>query len=169
MAMATASNHPCLLFVRIQLSSAGHSMISSSSSSSLSRIVLMIRSGGADGGGGRGLLRAVHFYQLIGLRALRVTDDWAELVASSPTASASASAPRLHLQAVTTSNEAAVSTGYSPLLVFQVEASTLDDKVARCVQAGAHLDGPLQFQAHGKVAVLRAPDGHMIGLYEPAE
>lgn len=33
---------------------------------------------------------------------------------------------------------------------------------------GAHLDGPIQYPAHGKVASLRSPDGHMIGIYEPA-
>jgi hypothetical protein len=75
---------------------------------------------------------------------------------------------RIHLQAASLSNEAAVSTGYSPLLVFEVRGGALDSTVARCVQAGAHLDGPLQYPAHGKVAVMRAPDGHMIGLYEPS-
>jgi hypothetical protein len=74
---------------------------------------------------------------------------------------------RILLQATSLSNEAAVSTGYSPILVFQVAGGSLDGTVASCVQAGAHLDGPLQYPAHGKVVVLRTPDGHMIGLYEP--
>ena len=34
---------------------------------------------------------------------------------------------------------------------------------------GASLDGPIKYPEHGKVASLRAPDGHMIGLYEPSD
>lgn len=104
-----------------------------------------------------GLPRSVQFYhEAVGLSVLRVTDDWAELSAGPTTI--------LNLQAV--SGEAQVSTGYSPLLSFHV--SNLDQSVADCVQAGGTLDGPVQFPAHGKVAALRTPDGHMIGLYEPA-
>lgn len=139
---------------------------------SLSRIVLMVR-------GEAGLIRAVNFYQLIGLKPERVTDTWAELLPAVSSASngaaadpPSAAAPttaatRIHLQAAATGNEASVSTGYSPLLVFEVAPDTLDAAVANCLQAGAHLDGPLQYPAHGKVATMRTPDGHMIGLYEP--
>jgi hypothetical protein len=140
--------------------------------SSLSRIVLMVR-------GEAGLVRAVNFYQLIGLKPERVTDTWAELLPSanpkstgdspplSSSPAAAASTPRIHLQAVATGNEASVSTGYSPLLVFEVAPDSLDSTIASCLQAGAHLDGPLQYPAHGKVATMRTPDGHMIGLYEP--
>jgi len=63
-------------------------------------------------------------------------------------------------------NEAQLSTGYSPLLSFDV--LDMDSTVAKCAQLGAHLDGPIQYPAHGKVAALRTPDGHMIGLYEPS-
>ena len=34
---------------------------------------------------------------------------------------------------------------------------------------GAVLDGPIKYPSHGKVASVRSPDGHMIGLFEPAE
>jgi hypothetical protein len=138
--------------------------------SSLSRIVLMVR-------GEAGLVRAVNFYQLIGLKPERVTDTWAELLPAHPTAdpssngdqhpSSTTTTTRIHLQATATGNEASVSTGYSPLLVFEVARDTLDTTVASCLQAGAHLDGPLQYPAHGKIATMRTPDGHMIGLYEP--
>jgi predicted enzyme related to lactoylglutathione lyase len=104
--------------------------------------------------GGEGLAKAVNFYQTIGLHAVRVTDEWAELVCSNT---------KLNLQVV--QNEAQLSVGYSPHLVFEIE--NLDTTIAHCVMAGGHLDGPIQFPAHGKVAVLRSPDGHMIGLYEP--
>jgi len=120
----------------------------------LSRIVLMVR-------GSEGIARAVNFYhQALGLQVHRVTDDWAELGSSS-----SGSDITLSLQAVH-SNEAQLSTGYSPWITFEVDE--MDPTVAAAVQAGAHLDGPIQYPAHGKVAMLRSPDNHMIGLYEPA-
>jgi predicted enzyme related to lactoylglutathione lyase len=126
--------------------------MSSVARSQLSRIVLMVR-------GPEGIARAVNFYhEAVGLPVLRVTDDWAELAASDSLI--------LSLQAAATSNEAALSTGYSPWLTFTVH--NMDDRIAACVQSGAHLDGPIQYPAHGKVAVLRSPDNHMIGLYEPA-
>ena len=43
----------------------------------------------------------------------------------------------------------------------------MDATSAKCVQLGGQLDGPIQYPAHGKVAALRTPDGHMIGLQEP--
>jgi predicted enzyme related to lactoylglutathione lyase len=116
----------------------------------LSRLVLTVR-------GSDGIAAAVAFYnKAVGLQVLRVTDEWAELVAG-PNVT-------LNLQAVYT--EPQLSTGYSPLITFEVE--NMDETVAACAQAGGHLDGPIQYPAHGKVAALRAPDGHMIGLYEPA-
>jgi catechol 2,3-dioxygenase-like lactoylglutathione lyase family enzyme len=116
----------------------------------LSRLVLTVR-------GPEGLSKAVEFYhRALGLPVVRVTDEWAELSAG-PTVT-------LNLQA--TSTEGQLSQGYSPIISFSVE--DMDTTVAACVQAGAHLDGPIQFPAHGKVAALRSPDGHMIGLYEPS-
>ena len=126
----------------------------------LSRIVLMVR-------GSEGLASAVHFYHsVLGLQVHRVTDDWAELSSSSSTNSNhDGSAVTLSLQAVH-SNESQLSIGYSPWITFEVAA--MDQAVTAAVQAGAHLDGPIQYPAHGKVAMLRTPDNHMIGLYEPA-
>jgi catechol 2,3-dioxygenase-like lactoylglutathione lyase family enzyme len=117
-----------------------------------SRVVLTVR-------GSEGLASAVQFYHdVLGLQVLRLTDDWAELHTQSSI--------KLCLQAVANS-EAHVSTGYSPMITFDID--NLPEVVSRCIQAGAHLDGPIQFPAHGTVAAIRAPDGHMIGLYEPKE
>ena len=121
----------------------------------LSRIVLTVR--GADG-----LSSAVQFYhEAIGLSVLRVTDDWAELVASS-----SDTTMKLCLQAIHHS-ESQLSTGYSPMIVLEID--NLPDTVSRCLSVGAHLDGPIQFPAHGALAAVRTPQGHMIGLYEPTK
>ena len=117
----------------------------------LGRVVFMVRKG-------EGLAKATEFYHSgLGLSVVRVTDDWAELRGSN-------SDVAISLQAVST--ESQVATGYSPLLNFEVE--DMDSTVAKCVQLGGCLDGPIQYPAHGKVAALRSPDGHMIGLYEPA-
>jgi predicted enzyme related to lactoylglutathione lyase len=125
----------------------------SAASVHLSRIVLMVR-------GSEGVASAVNFYhKAVGLSVLRMTDEWAELATSS-----TASSPILTLQAVV-ANEAQLSPSYSPWLTFTV--TQMDATIAACVQAGAHLDGPIQYPAHGKVALLRSPDNHMIGLYEP--
>ena len=70
-----------------------------------------------------------------------------------------------HLSIQSVESEAQLSVGYSPFLNFNVD--DMDMIVARCVQMGANLDGPIQYPAMGKVAALRTPDGNMIGLYEP--
>jgi predicted enzyme related to lactoylglutathione lyase len=102
---------------------------------------------------GDGLIKATEFYQQgLGLTVTRATDEWVDLGI-------------LALQAAL--SEAQVSTGYSPMLQFHVQ--DMDSTIAKCVQMGGHLDGPIQYPAHGKVAALRSPEGHMIGLYEPAE
>ncbi|CAM9786782.1 unnamed protein product [Phaeothamnion confervicola] len=72
----------------------------------------------------------------------------------------------LILKAASPGNEAVCSVGYSPLLCFDV--ADMESTVQRCLQMGAHLDGPIKYPAYGKVASLRSPDGHMIGLFEPA-
>jgi predicted enzyme related to lactoylglutathione lyase len=111
--------------------------------------------------GPQGLASATDFYhQAIGLPVLRVTDEWAELAATPHVT--------LHLLATDAAHagEAPLSTGYSPLLTFEV--TNMDERIAACAQAGGHLDGPIQYPAHGKVAALRTPHGHMVGLYEPA-
>ena len=128
--------------------------------------------------GAEGVAQSVHFYQnALGMHVLRHTDDWAELscAVSTPTPTPTSGSTttenptttanfRLSIKSV--ESEAQLSTGYSPFLSFDVD--DMDGTVARCAQMGAHLDGPIQYPAHGKVATLRAPDGLMIGLYEPA-
>ena len=114
------------------------------------RAVFMVR-------GPEGVAKAVDFYNNgLGLAVLRHCDEWAELSCGHSFT--------LNLQAV--SNEAQLSIGYSPLLTFEV--SDMDSTISRCAQMGAHLDGPVQYPAHGKVAAMRTPDGHMIGIYEPS-
>jgi catechol 2,3-dioxygenase-like lactoylglutathione lyase family enzyme len=128
---------------------------------SLSRIVLMVRPG-------QGLTKALEFYTTgLGLCAVRVTEEWADLRTTTTN-----NAPQqqqqqqqsIILQVVT--SESQVTTGYSPILQFHVD--DMDSCIARCIQLGGHLDGPIQYPAHGKMAALRTPDGHMIGIYEPA-
>jgi catechol 2,3-dioxygenase-like lactoylglutathione lyase family enzyme len=128
----------------------------------LARIVLTVR-------GSEGVAQAAHFYhQALGLPLVRLTDDWAELQLTPPSSSlhsnGTTSPPMtLHVQAVT--HEAALSTGYAPILTFEV--ASVAETIAQCVQLGAHMDGPIQHPAHGTVAALRTPQGHMLGLYEP--
>jgi catechol 2,3-dioxygenase-like lactoylglutathione lyase family enzyme len=132
----------------------------------LHRVVLMVRSGA-------GLAKALEFYTAgLGLQAVRVTDEWADLRTTPTTTTDNNPSEQqqqhqslsICLRAVT--SEAQVTTGYSPLLQFQVD--NMDDVIAKCVQLGGNLDGPIQYPAHGKIAALRSPDGHMIGIYEAA-
>mmetsp|Transcript_23790 Transcript_23790/g.45239 ORF Transcript_23790/g.45239 Transcript_23790/m.45239 type:complete len:125 (-) Transcript_23790:159-533(-) len=100
---------------------------------------------------------ATRFYQEgLGLHVSCATERWAELQAGST---------KIALKAA--DGEAFVSTGYSPILSFNV--LDLDVTVNKLLQLGASLDGPIKYPPHGKVAALRAPDGHMIGLHEPAD
>uniref|UniRef100_A0A7S1BIH9 VOC domain-containing protein n=1 Tax=Corethron hystrix TaxID=216773 RepID=A0A7S1BIH9_9STRA len=93
----------------------------------------------------------------IGMHLHRQTEEWADLCTTDGSF-------RLTLRSANL--EAHLSTGYSPILSFDID--DMDSTVARCVHLGAYLDGPIQYPAHGKVAAMRTPDGHMIGLYEPA-
>ena len=61
-------------------------------------------------------------------------------------------------------SEAHTTVGYSPFICFDV--ADMDHTVAALIQRGAVLDGAIKYPPHGKVATLRAPDGHMLGLYE---
>ena len=118
---------------------------------------------------GESLAKATEFYhQGLGLAVTRATDEWTELVEPvvQDNTEQEVPPPRVSISLQAVSSEAQVTTGYSPLLQF--ETNDMDTTIARCVQMGGHLDGPIQYQAHGKVAALRAPDGQMIGLYEPA-
>mmetsp|Transcript_13666 Transcript_13666/g.22458 ORF Transcript_13666/g.22458 Transcript_13666/m.22458 type:complete len:150 (+) Transcript_13666:69-518(+) len=138
------------------------------------RALLMVR-------GSNGVAAAVNFYQNgLGMNIVRHTDEWAELQCpvGLPSSSSSslpdistaqqpqANTNTFNLTIQACESEALLGVGYSPFLNFDVD--DMDMTVARCVQMGAHLDGPIQYPAHGKVAALRSPDGHMIGLYEPS-
>jgi len=130
------------------------------------RALIMVR-------GSTGVAAAVNFYQNgLGMAVVRHTDNWAELTCpvgpSSSNTKIDTDPPsqiNFHLSIQSSESEAQLSAGYSPFLNFDVD--DMDMIVARCVQMGANLDGPIQYPAMGKVAALRAPDGHMIGLYEP--
>mmetsp|Transcript_15390 Transcript_15390/g.37899 ORF Transcript_15390/g.37899 Transcript_15390/m.37899 type:complete len:124 (+) Transcript_15390:96-467(+) len=114
----------------------------------LSRVVLMVRQGEA-------LAKATEFYHSgLGLEVVRATDDFTELQTDNLA---------LSLQGVL--SESKLSTGYSPMLTFEVK--DMDSIVATCCQLGGHLDGPIQYPAYGKIAAMRAPCGHMIGIFEP--
>eukprot|EP00040_Diaphanoeca_grandis_P001217 m.275186 g.275186 ORF g.275186 m.275186 type:complete len:119 (-) comp116743_c0_seq1:264-620(-) len=63
-------------------------------------------------------------------------------------------------------NEAAMSTGYSPFMNFDI--ADMDATIPTLIQLGGRLDGPIQYPPHGKVASIRSPDGHMVGLFEPS-
>lgn len=51
------------------------------------------------------------------------------------------------------------------MLTFQV--ADMDAMVPRLMQLGASLDGAIRYEPYGKVAAVRSPDGHMLGLFEP--
>lgn len=44
----------------------------------------------------------------------------------------------------------------------------MDTTVPQLMQLGATLDGAIRYEAYGKVAAVRSPDGHMVGLFERA-
>ena len=81
------------------------------------------------------------------------TDTWAEFD----------SAP-LPIVLKTSEDLAQTTTGYSPFLSFDVP--DLNAAVQAGLQLGGALDGPIKYPAHGKAAVLRAPCGHTVSLYE---
>lgn len=89
----------------------------------LSRVVLLVR-------GSQGVVEAANFYhRALGLKLHRVTDDWAELSANSEPGGGGVT---LHLQS--TYGEGQLSTGYSPVLTFEV--TNMDQTIAACAQAG---------------------------------
>lgn len=125
--------------------------------SRLMRVVMMIRPS-------QSIAEVADFYHSsLGLPIRRLTDDWAEL--SLENNSNTGCDTSTTIQLLRASSEAQASTGYSPILTLQV--GNLDELIAQSCQKGAHLDGPIQYQQHGKTVALRTPDGHMIGLYEP--
>eukprot|EP00192_Tetraselmis_astigmatica_P017584 CAMPEP_0117680952 /NCGR_PEP_ID=MMETSP0804-20121206/18669_1 /TAXON_ID=1074897 /ORGANISM="Tetraselmis astigmatica, Strain CCMP880" /LENGTH=111 /DNA_ID=CAMNT_0005490569 /DNA_START=300 /DNA_END=635 /DNA_ORIENTATION=+ len=106
----------------------------------------------------RDVAKAAKFYsEGLGLQLTVLTERWAELKGGP-------SDTTLALKAI--EGEAFCTVGYSPFLQFTVE--DMDSTLPRLLSMGATLDGPVKYPVEGKVAALRAPDGHMIGLYEPA-
>merc|ERR1711865_57265 len=98
---------------------------------------------------------AVKFYNLgLGLPIRGLSDSWAELDAGGD----------MSIVVQSVEGEAACSTGYSPLINFEV--ADLAATIPELLMQGAELDGPIKYPRQGKVAVLRSPDGHMIGISE---
>ena len=56
--------------------------------------------------------------------------------------------------------------GYTPILNFDVK--NMEQSITVAMEMGAMLDGAIKYKSFGKVAALRSPDGHMIGLFEPS-
>ena len=101
---------------------------------SFGRALLMVR-------GSNGVATAVNFYQnALGLAVVRHTDEWAELTC--PVSPASPSI-KFHLSIQSVESEAQLGVGYSPFLSFDVD--DMDSAIARCVQMGGNLDGPIQY------------------------
>lgn len=44
----------------------------------------------------------------------------------------------------------------------------MDLAVPRLIQHGAILDGGIRYEPYGRIAAVRSPDGHMVGLVENA-
>ena len=88
---------------------------------------------------------------------LAASDEWSEFgLAPGP------ESPRLVVKASV--EQAPCSTGYSPLLNFRV--NDLDTMLPELIMLGAEMDGPVKHPPQGKVVVVRAPDGHMLSLFE---
>ena len=45
----------------------------------------------------------------------------------------------------------------------------MDSAVPKLISSGGSLDGPVRYNAYGKVAAVRTPDGHMLALFEKAD
>jgi hypothetical protein len=100
--------------------------------------------------------------QGLGLRVLNASDDFARLV-EPQVPQDDVNARTLLLQRV--EKEAECSTGYSPILQFDVQ--DMDLVIQNLLMQGGRLDGPIKYPVEGRIAALRSPDGHMIGLFEP--
>lgn len=108
---------------------------------------------------------AAAFYErALGLRVAVCTETYAEipLVDSSNPA---LDAPALALQRA--DHEAQLTSGYTPIVHFEVR--DIQTRVNEALRLGGRLDGAIRYDARGATCALRAPDGHMIGLFEPSE
>jgi hypothetical protein len=99
---------------------------------------------------------SAEFFEILGARATLVTDQLVQLQAGA-----------VCLDIVRAPSEAALSTGYSPVLSFTLQPDHLSTCVPQLIMRGAHLDGAIQYRAQETVASLRTPDGHMLALVEP--
>jgi len=61
---------------------------------------------------------------------------------------------------------ASLTVGYTPILNFDV--TDMDNAVTVAMEMGGMLDGAIKYKAFGKIAAVRSPDGHMLGLFQPA-
>lgn len=117
----------------------------------------------------RDVARSAAFYgpEGVGLTLHHLSPHLARLGATQQQAGDNAApAMEVTLQAAAEGSESALCTGYTPMLTFEV--AEVAEAVPRLLQLGAHLDGAIKHAPHGKVACVRSPDGHMLGLYEPA-
>jgi predicted enzyme related to lactoylglutathione lyase len=114
---------------------------------SLKRILLLIND----------VPRAAAFYnQGLGLEIRHATPTWAELCTGP------GNTPLCLGEA---GGEAAATTGYSPLLSFNVD--DIDATVTSVLGLGGTLDGAIRYEDGGRIAAVRSPDGQMLTLFEP--
>eukprot|EP00039_Didymoeca_costata_P006823 m.93709 g.93709 ORF g.93709 m.93709 type:complete len:118 (-) comp13407_c0_seq2:1586-1939(-) len=103
------------------------------------------------------LTQAVQFFNKgLGLKVLSQGEDVADL---------DAGGTLMTIRAVP-GNEAVLSPGYSTFLNFNTK--DMDTTVYTLLEMGARLDGPILYPTYGKIASVRSPTGHMIGLFEPS-
>ena len=100
---------------------------------------------------------AAFFSEAIGMRVQHKSDNSVELFQKD-----GLGPPIIVMQA---QNAASLSGGYSPLMNFDID--DMDRTVMNAIDKGAILDGPIKYTTYGKIAALRSPDGHMIGIFEP--
>ena len=112
-------------------------------------------------------LAAAFYERALGLRVTVCTETYAELASESPSDSTASNTPigaSLALQRADA--ESQLTPGYSPIIHFEVD--DIQARVNAALSLGGRLDGKIQYETHGAVAAVRAPDGHMIGMYERA-
>ena len=135
------------------------------STASLFNIILLVQDTNFD--------KSISLYEdILGLPIKRKTESFAEFYVNSNSSksirdtsiSSDDHDPVLGVRA--TSSVSLCCTGYSPILTFST--SDMSDKIMKSLEIGCTLDGAIQYAAHGQVATLRSPDGHMISFYEPA-
>jgi len=94
------------------------------------------------------------FTDALGLKVIHQSQIFAELT--------DASKQKIYLKK--SFSEAYCSTGYSPMLNFEIE--NLDNMIEKAKVYGAILDGEKIQDENHKIACIRVPEGPMIGLVE---